>query len=88
MHRNEENILAYKKQRNFYVTLLWNKKTDYFNNFDLNLVWDNKMVWETISPYFVNNPEKPSKITLVDKKGNTLSEDEKIASTFNKFSVT
>ena len=46
------------------------------------------MVWETIFPYFVNNPEKPSKITLVDKKGNTLSEDEKIASTFNKFSVT
>ena len=43
------------------------------------------MLWKTISPYFVNNPKKTSKITLVDEKGNTLSEDEKIAETFNKF---
>ena len=38
-----------------------------------------------ISPYFVNNPNKRSKITLVDEKGNTLSEDEKIAEIFNNF---
>ena len=43
------------------------------------------MFWKTISPYFENNPKKTSKITLVDEKGNTLSEDEKIAETFNKF---
>ena len=43
------------------------------------------MFWKTISPYFVNNPKKRSKITLVDEKGNTLSEDEKIVETFNKF---
>ena len=42
------------------------------------------MFWKTISPYFVKNPKKTSKITLVDKKGHTLSEDEKIAETFNK----
>ena len=84
-HRNEENRLAYKKQRNFCFTLLRKKKADYFNNLDLNLVRDNKMFWKTISPYFVNNPKKRSKITLVDEKDNTLSEDEKIAETFNKF---
>ena len=43
------------------------------------------MFWKTISPYFVNNPKKRSKITLVDKKGNTLSEDETIAETSHKF---
>ena len=43
------------------------------------------MFWNTISPYFVNNPRKRSKITLVDEKDNTLSEDEKNAETFNKF---
>ena len=43
------------------------------------------MFWKTISPYLVNNPKKNSKITLVDEKDNTLSEDEKIAETFNKF---
>ena len=43
------------------------------------------MFKKTISPYFVNNPKKRSKITLVDEKDNTLSEDEKIAETFNKF---
>ena len=62
------------------------EKADYFNNLDLILVQDDKMFWKTTSPYFVNNPKKKSKITLVDEKGNTLSEeDEKIAETFNKF---
>ena len=84
-HRSEENRLTYKKQRNFCVTVLRKKKAGYFNNLDLNLVRVNKMFWKTISPYFVNNPKKTSKITLVDEKGNTLSEDEKIAETFNKF---
>ena len=42
------------------------------------------MFWNTTSPYFVNNPKKRSKIRLVDEKGNTLSEDEKIAKTCNK----
>ena len=37
-HRSEENILAYKRQRNFCVTLLGKKKADYSNNIDLNLV--------------------------------------------------
>ena len=61
-HRSEENRLAYKKQRNFCVTLLRKKKADYFNNLDLNLVRDNKMFWKTISPYFVNNPKKRKKL--------------------------
>ena len=37
-HRSEENRLAYRKQRNFCVTLLRKKKKDYFNNLDLSLV--------------------------------------------------
>ena len=40
------------------------------------------MFWKTISLYFVNNSKKRSKITLVDKTGITLSEDEQIAETF------
>ena len=56
-HRSEENRLAYKKPRHFCVTLL-RKKKHYFNNVDLNLVRDNKMLWKTIYPYFVNNPIK------------------------------
>ena len=66
-HRGEKNRLVYKKQRNFCVTLLRKKKADYFNNLDLKLVRDNKMFWKTISPYFVNNSKKTSKITLMKK---------------------
>ena len=44
-HRSEENRLAYKKLRNFSVTLLRKKKADYFNNLDLNLIRDKKMFW-------------------------------------------
>lgn len=43
------------------------------------------MFLKTISPYFVDNPKERSKITLVGKKDNALSEDEKIAKTFNEF---
>ena len=43
------------------------------------------MSWKTISRYFVNNPKKMPKITLVDKKDDTLSQDEKVAKTFNRF---
>ena len=67
------------------LLLLRKKKADYFNDRHLNLVRDNKKFWKIISPYFVSNPKKSSKITVVDKKGNTLSEDEKIADTFNNF---
>ena len=35
--------------------------------------------------FFRKKFPKTSKIALVDKKGNTLSEHEKIAETFNKF---
>ena len=35
-HRSEEKRLAYKKQRNFCVTLARKKKADYFNNLDIN----------------------------------------------------
>ena len=43
------------------------------------------MFRKTISSYFVNNPKKSSKISLVDEKDNASSEDEKITETFNKF---
>ena len=43
------------------------------------------MFWKTISLCFVHNPKKRSQIMLVDEKGNTLSEDEKIVEAFNKF---
>ena len=43
------------------------------------------MFRKIISPCFVNNPKKTSKITSVDEKGNTLSGDTTIAETFNRF---
>ena len=61
-YRSEENRLAYKKQRNFCVTLLRKKKADYFDNLDLHLVRDNKILRKTISPYFVNNCKKRQKL--------------------------
>ena len=46
-HRSEESRIAYKKERNFCVTLRRKKKADYFNDLHLNF---------NISNYFVNNP--------------------------------
>ena len=67
-HRRQENRLAYKKQRNFCVTLLKKEKAYYFNNLDLNLVRDNKMFWKTIFPYFVNNVKIGQKLRHLTKK--------------------
>ena len=64
-HRSEENRLAQKKQRNFFVTLRRKKKAGYFKSLDLNLVRDNKMSWKTNSPYFANNPKKRSRPFLL-----------------------
>ena len=60
---------------------------DFGNIFEINVFYELFVNIINVSsiPYFVNNPKKTSKITLVNEKGNTLSEDEKIAETFNKF---
>ena len=47
---SEENLLLYKKQRNFCVKLSKTTKKDYYKNIKINKVIDNKNFWSKIKP--------------------------------------
>ena len=83
--KTEENRFAYAKQRNYCVKLLQQKKRQYFQNLNLSSITDNKLFWKTVPPLFTEkNGSKNNKITLVES-GKVLTDDAKIAETFNSF---
>ena len=81
--KSETDKQRYNKQRNYCVKLLRLKKQKYYESLDISKVSDNKTVWKTISPlnksYLTN-----SRIILL-KNGAILSEEAKVADTFNEF---
>ena len=64
--------------------LLQQKKQQYFENLNLSSITD-KLFWKTASPFFTEKiGSKNNKITLVEG-GKVLTDDAKIAETFNSF---
>ena len=82
--RTEENLKAFKKQRNFCLKLLRRTKSDYYRNLDLGDVTDNRKFWNTVKPVFSNEERTTSSITLIED-GNMITEDLKIAEIFNHY---
>ena len=78
---NEEN---YKRQRNYCVNLLRREKKKYYNNLNINTITDNKTFWKTIKPLFSEKNNPGGKITLIEN-GTIISEDIKVANTFNDY---
>ena len=61
------------------------KKRQYFENLNLSSINDNKLLWKTVFPLFTEtNRSKNNKITLAES-GKVLTDDAKIAETFNSF---
>lgn len=58
------------------MNLLGCKKKDYFENRDLKLVGDKKMVWNSTASLFSNNSQKSINITLAEGS-NIIIDDEK-----------
>ena len=46
---SQENLLAYKKQRNFCVKISRKTKRNDYNNIKINKITDNKSFWNTIN---------------------------------------
>ena len=46
------NELAYKRQRNFFTTLVKKTKRNSYNNLNENKITDNKSSWKTLKPSF------------------------------------
>ena len=50
-----ENIEAYKKYRNFCVSLLRKEKKKYYNNLNPLILKDSKKFWKNVKPLFTGN---------------------------------
>ena len=82
--RTEENLKAFKKQRNFCVKLLRRTKSDYYRNLDLGDLTDNRKFWKTVKPVFSNEIQTSSSVTLIED-GEVITDDAKIAEIFNHY---
>ena len=84
--RTEDNLKAFKTQRNFCVKLLRKTKSDYYRNLDLGDLADNRKFWRTVKPVFSNEVQKNSSVALMED-GKMITEDLKIAEIFNHYYV-
>ena len=61
------------------------KKQKYYESFDISKITDNKTFWKTISPLFSNKSYLNNSRIILLENGDTLSEESKVADTFNEF---
>ena len=80
------NRLAYKKQRNYCVSLMRQNKKQYYGSLNVNHITDNKNFWSAVKPNFSNKILVTNRVILRDG-GKILSDTEKVADIFNKFFV-
>ena len=75
---------AYNRQRNLCVSLIRNKKKNFFSNINSNIntsgITDNKTFWKTVKPLFTDKIKTKSKITLIEKNIVSQEGQEKIVS--------
>ena len=64
--RTDENLKAFKTQRNFCVKLLRRAKSDYYRNLDLGDLSDNRKLWKTVKLVFSNEVQTSSAVTLIE----------------------
>ena len=82
----EENRTAYKKHRNFCVSLLKKEKKKYYNNLDMKIFDNNKKFWQNIKPLFSDKSNLKRNITLVEN-GSVISEKREVAENLNNYFI-
>ena len=82
----QENIEAFKKYRNFCVSLLRKEKKQFYNNLDPSIMKDSKKFWKYIKPLFTGKSKSNSTITLI-KGDNIISEAQEVAETLNNYFI-
>ena len=84
--KSDENLKAFKKQKNFTNRLAKRERVKYFANLDLNKYTDNVKFWYTVKPMFSNTGMGNNKITLVEN-GMVVTDDKVNAETFNSYFI-
>ena len=64
--KTEEMHIAYKKQRNYCVSLLRKTKRDFYENLNPSLITDNKTFWKLVKPFFLDKTPMNRNITLLE----------------------
>ena len=82
--RTKESNDAYKKQRNYCVSLQRRIKRNFYENLNPNLIADNKMFWKQVKPFFSDKTPSNSKITLLEDN-EIISNPAICADIFNNF---
>ena len=77
-----ENIDAFKKQRNYCVSLLRKTRKAFFDNLDVKIVSDNKKFWNVMKPKVTGKSKLKSKITLIEKN-EIVSDERNVAEILN-----
>ena len=85
-NKTDENLQAFKKQKNFANRLAKKERTKYFANLDLNKYTDNIKFWNTVKPMFSNSGVGHQKITLLEN-GEVVTDDKLNAEAFNGFFI-
>ena len=60
------NSLAYKKQRNYCVSLMCENKQQYYGSLNVNRITDNKNFWKVVKPNFSNKIVGTNRVILRD----------------------
>ena len=85
-HPTQENVEAFKRYRNFCVSLLRKEKKNFYNNLDISIMYDNKKFWKYIKPLFSGKSKSKSKITLI-KGEEIISDEQKVAEILNDYFI-
>ena len=57
------------------VSLFRREKKSFFNNLDTKKIVDNKRFWRTVKPFFSDKNRVKNKITLIEDKTKTVSDN-------------
>ena len=80
------NRLAYKKQRNYCISLMRENKKQFYGSLNVNRIADIKNFWRIVKPNFSHKIFGTNRVILRDAR-KIISDTENVSDTFNKFSV-
>ena len=82
-NKTSENLMFYKKQRNF-CSKLYKKERKKYERLDLNNVTDSKEFWITVKPFLSDNVITFPKMPVVEN-GVIISDESKVTNSFSNF---
>ena len=80
---NEDNLKAWKKQKNYCSNLYKIERKNYYELLDIKDLTDNRKFWNTVKPLFSTKSKGHNNITLIDNN-NLVTSDNEVAEILNR----